>query len=512
VTITLVGANDAPRAGNDTGETGENQVLLVSVPGILANDSESDNGDTKTVVAINGQPAAVGSQITLASGALLTVQADGGYRYDPNGRFESLRAGLMVTDSFTYTMADGAGATAATLVSITINGANDSPLAAGDTASIGEEQVLVIAAPGILANDTDPDSGDTKTVMAINGQAAAMGSPLTLASGAVLTLQADGSYRYDPSGRFESLRAGQTATETISYLLADGAGATASANVTITIIGRSKPSSLSGGVYVDVNNDGIRQAAEMGLPQIFVRLEGPILRSTRTDDQGNYRFEGLPDGIYTVWEFHPQSFLDGKETPGTPRLGEVSDDRFSGLPLSDGTHAAGYNFGERGLRWPSKAMELASTPSPIELLRSIMAVDEPATLEAQFPSSRAGMIARQNPRNLLDVSDDGTVSPLDALLIINVINAGFTANGPTSAISAQSAASEPFYDTNGDHFVSPIDALLVINYLNSKSAGGDAEGESFSDADTAEALGSDDMETLLDLLATDTAGVRRKKH
>src|SRR5207248_6034002 len=132
-------------------------------------DTDVDAGDTKTVVAVNAQSAAVGTPIALASGALVTVQADGSYRYDPNGQFESLHAGQTATDTFTYTLADAAGATSTAAVTITIQGANDAPLAVNDAISTTEDQGLVILATGVLANDTDADAGDTKTVVAVNG-------------------------------------------------------------------------------------------------------------------------------------------------------------------------------------------------------------------------------------------------------------------------------------------------------------------------------------------------------
>jgi VCBS repeat-containing protein len=80
------------------------------------NDTDVDAGDTKTIVAVNDQAAAVGTQITLASGALLIVHADGSYQYDPNGKYESLRAGQTATDEFTYTVVDSAGATSCATV------------------------------------------------------------------------------------------------------------------------------------------------------------------------------------------------------------------------------------------------------------------------------------------------------------------------------------------------------------------------------------------------------------
>ncbi|MFO1064608.1 MAG: peptidoglycan DD-metalloendopeptidase family protein [Pirellulales bacterium] len=82
-----------------------------------------------------------------------------------------------------------------------------------------------------------------------------------------------------------------------------------------------------------------------------------------------------------------------------------------------------------------------------------------------------------NPRNALDVDDNGFVVPRDALVIINSLNTV----GPrklTNELPDPFPAPE-YYDTNGDGYLSAIDALLVINYLNKSSAG---EGEEYSEA------------------------------
>ncbi|MEO8271629.1 MAG: dockerin type I domain-containing protein, partial [Aureliella sp.] len=70
-----------------------------------------------------------------------------------------------------------------------------------------------------------------------------------------------------------------------------------------------------------------------------------------------------------------------------------------------------------------------------------------------------------NPINALDVSGDQMVTPLDALLVINELNA----TSPTGSIS--------FLDTNADGLLSPIDVLLVINLLNASSSVSNASGE-----------------------------------
>lgn len=64
-------------------------------------------------------------------------------------------------------------------------------------------------------------------------------------------------------------------------------------------------------------------------------------------------------------------------------------------------------------------------------------------------------------RNPLDTNDDGIVSPIDALLIINYLNR----SGPGLVTDTTENL-----DTNGDRIISPIDVLLVINYLNNRAA------------------------------------------
>jgi hypothetical protein len=89
--------------------------------------SDSDPDTALQITAVNGVTANVGSQITLASGALLTVNADGTFTFDPNHVYDSLAAAgsgatnVSATETFTYTLAGGAIATA----TITVAGADD---------------------------------------------------------------------------------------------------------------------------------------------------------------------------------------------------------------------------------------------------------------------------------------------------------------------------------------------------------------------------------------------------
>src|SRR5438067_2463205 len=102
-----------------------------------------------------------------------------------NAADEALRiSGQTLTDSFTYTMADTAGATSSATLTVTIHGANDAPVAVNDTASATEAGGVANGTAGVnpsgnvLTNDTDVDSaanGETKTVTKVNSLAGNVG-------------------------------------------------------------------------------------------------------------------------------------------------------------------------------------------------------------------------------------------------------------------------------------------------------------------------------------------------
>jgi hypothetical protein len=89
-------------------------------------------------------------------------------------------------------------------------------------------------------------------------------------------------------------------------------------------------------------------------------------------------------------------------------------------------------------------------------------------------SSDASSGSYTNPRDPADVNDDGIVSPLDALALINDING----HGPRELGTRLPGAL--YLDVNRDGFFSPADILVVVNRLNDESlngAAGSAIGE-----------------------------------
>ena len=113
-------------------------------------------------------------------------------------------------------------------------------------------------------------------------------------------------------------------------------------------------SSLSGFVYVDVNDNGILELGELGIPNVTVTLVGvdflgaAVNVSTTTDTDGFYLFDDLNPGTYNILETQPLEYIDGKDTIGTPG-GTTTNDQFSNIVLPAGFDGVQNNFGERGL-------------------------------------------------------------------------------------------------------------------------------------------------------------------
>jgi VCBS repeat-containing protein len=105
---------------------------------------------------------------------------------------------------------------------------NRPPLAQDDAFTTNEEHPVTIPAPGLLLNDLDPDPYDLLLVAALDTSGTI---------GAVTRWGPRGAFTYNPSGQFEYLQAGESATDSFAYTVADAVGDTHTAAVTITIIG-----------------------------------------------------------------------------------------------------------------------------------------------------------------------------------------------------------------------------------------------------------------------------------
>jgi len=127
---------------------------------------------------------------------------------------------------------DGHGGTVTQDVLVTLNGADDLPVASPDVATAQKgTTVTADAAHGVLVNDSDPDIHDVLHVSALNGLSMGVGHAVTGLYGA-LTLNADGSYAYVAN---KNVPQNQNLADTFSYTVDDGHGGTAVSTLSFTI-------------------------------------------------------------------------------------------------------------------------------------------------------------------------------------------------------------------------------------------------------------------------------------
>src|SRR5437762_3598918 len=191
--VTVSGANDPPVAVNDFTNTVEDVVVTIQA---LVNDSDVD-GDTLIITSLsptNGTASISGTNVV----------------FTPAANFNG-------TATIGYSISDGNGGTASALITVTVSGVNDPPVAVNDFTNTVEDVAVTIQS---LANDSDVD-GDAliiTSVSPINGTASIAGTNVV----------------FTPAANFNG-------TATIGYSISDGNGGTASALITVTVTPANDP-------------------------------------------------------------------------------------------------------------------------------------------------------------------------------------------------------------------------------------------------------------------------------
>jgi VCBS repeat-containing protein len=202
--------NSTPVANDIHTSTDEDTPKIIDV---IDDDTDADVDDTVTV-----------TDVTQPANGEVVINDDGTVSYTPDGNFSG-------TDTFTYTLSDaesgphlhgffgffGGGHADTASVTVTVNAANDAPVADNDAYSVDEDGTLIVpAATGALNGDTDVD-----------------GTPLTAekvadAGHGTLTLDADGSFIYKPAANYSG-------PDSFTYRATDGVTLSNVATVNITV-------------------------------------------------------------------------------------------------------------------------------------------------------------------------------------------------------------------------------------------------------------------------------------
>ncbi|HEX8640075.1 MAG TPA: hypothetical protein VF704_02850 [Allosphingosinicella sp.] len=208
---------------------------------------------------------------------------------------ETLAAGER-TVGFTLTDGEGASSTQQFGV-VEVTADSDPPVAADDSIAADEDKILLGSVLDDNGNggDYDPEGGPPPQVLEVNDDHALVGLPILLASGAVLQINADGTFSYDPNGRFgylispdKALATGavfETPVETVTYTITGGATAT----LTITVGG------------VDSIDDELRGTDDHDVivgtagPDLFILSQGGDERATGAGGNDRFDFGGTFD-------------------------------------------------------------------------------------------------------------------------------------------------------------------------------------------------------------------------
>jgi hypothetical protein len=202
---------DTPPTSEDDAVTlAEGETLEISAE-VLSNDEDPDQNQEPELASVN-TTGTTGSVTLDVANQQLSYSADA-------AEFESLAEGETATDTFEYTISSGIFTSTST-VTVTIEGKDDPANAVDDAyATDGGVDLIVDAANGLLANDTDPDASDTLTVIA---------AKVVSDDATEITFEADGSFAFLASGSdaLNQLAAGEVFSSTIEYTVQSSSGGT----------------------------------------------------------------------------------------------------------------------------------------------------------------------------------------------------------------------------------------------------------------------------------------------
>jgi cadherin-like protein len=182
----------------------DGELAVTADQGVLANDA-----------AGTGLLCVIAYDTAGLQGTLGSANPDGSFAYTPPEDFNG-------ATTFSYTVGTSIAGVCPTVsegsgtVAITVTPVNDPPTARNDSFGVLSGRTLNVAAPGVLANDSDVD-GDPLTAVLETGP-----------SHGSLSLAANGGFSYTPN-------AGYTGSDVFSYHAFDGTDASQPRVVTLTV-------------------------------------------------------------------------------------------------------------------------------------------------------------------------------------------------------------------------------------------------------------------------------------
>ncbi|MBF0296763.1 MAG: DUF4347 domain-containing protein [Magnetococcales bacterium] len=354
-----VGVDDTAWA-TEAGGTANRTPGASASGNLLGNDTDADRNDTKSVqsVRVGGvEGAGLEGALSVAlagSYGSLTLAANGDFSYvvdDSQATVQALPVGQTLTERFNYTVSDGK-LTDVAVLTITIQGANDAPVAVDDAGIATEAGGYANATPGasasgnLLTNDTAVESG-ALSVTAIRvggsegaGAAGTLGTSLTGSYG-LLTVGANGDFLYmlnESLAEVQALGVGGSLIDRFNYTVTKEELSDTGV-LTITIQGADDAPVAVDDAGIAVEAGGVlnRTPGRNATGNLLANdndPDGPALTASVASPVGAYGTLTLQaDGgyLYVVNDANPT--VDGL------RAGESLTDRFT-CTVSDGRYTA----------------------------------------------------------------------------------------------------------------------------------------------------------------------------
>ena len=198
----------------------------------------------------------------------------------------------MGTQDYTFKVcvSDGMAKTCTTVV-VTVNNVDYAPIAVDDAYTTDEDVELVVAAPGILENDSDPNNDEITAVLVENP------------GHGTLVLSADGSFTYTPELNYHG-------TDSFTYKATDGTNESEVATVTITINSVNDAPVAEDDTYT-VDEDAVLTVAAPGVMENDSDVDGDALSVSLRSNVSNGTLTLISDGSFT---YTPNANFNGTDS------------------------------------------------------------------------------------------------------------------------------------------------------------------------------------------------------
>ncbi|MBU2098100.1 MAG: tandem-95 repeat protein, partial [Gammaproteobacteria bacterium] len=246
VTVTVTGMNDDPTLAAGALAASEEGPAVSLDLSTLADDIDNDDDSGSLTYALLDDAPAGSATLTgsvLSFDPLLDVFTDKGKGFSPKP-FDPLAAGQTTSFDLAVQVTDKHGATADSVVTVTVTGVNDAPKLQSASVAATEDGQAVTLDLSLRGSDIDSDDDGSTLAYSISG-APAKGSASISGT----------TFSFDPGSEFQYLAKGEVEDVAVQVTATDKHGASATNTVNVSVLGVNDGPTLAAGTLA-ASEDG----------------------------------------------------------------------------------------------------------------------------------------------------------------------------------------------------------------------------------------------------------------